>query len=471
MNDRARPPIPGRRPLVVGAARSGLAAARLLAGAGAEVRVCDAQPAAQRPDAARALGTLGVEVVWGRDGPDLLEGRDLVVWSPGIAATHPLARAARLAGVPLLSELEIGWRASRAPFVCITGTNGKSTTADLTGALLRGAGRVVEVCGNIGRAVCDVAPSVPPDGVVVAEVSSFQLETVDRLKPFVAVWLNLTPDHLDRHGDLATYAAMKRRLFECQDGGDVAVWNADDPQVMARRIPHGTPAAPMALTFSIRTPVSRGAFLDADRIALAGDGGAHALMPVSELRLRGRHNHANVLAALSATLPFDPGPEAVRTVLRAYAGLEHRLEPVAIIEGVEFINDSKATNLQSLEVALDSFDHPVVLIAGGRDKGQDFSPLAAHVARTVAHVVLIGEGAERIAAAWPSVPQTRVATLEAAVDTAFLLANRPGAEARGARTVLLSPGCASFDMFQDFEDRGRRFKAEVERLRHQGVAS
>ena len=244
MNDRARPPIPGRRPLVVGAARSGLAAARLLAGAGAEVRVCDAQPAAQRPDAARALGTLGVEVVWGRDGPDLLEGRDLVVWSPGIAATHPLARAARLAGVPLLSELEIGWRASRAPFVCITGTNGKSTTADLTGALLRGAGRVVEVCGNIGRAVCDVAPSVPPDGVVVAEVSSFQLETVDRLKPFVAVWLNLTPDHLDRHGDLATYAAMKRRLFECQDGGDVAVWNADDPQVMARRIPHGTPAAP-----------------------------------------------------------------------------------------------------------------------------------------------------------------------------------------------------------------------------------
>ena len=471
MTDATRHPIPGRRPLVVGAARSGLAAARLLAQRGAEVLVCDALSAAERGDAARTLEALGIAAAWGQDGPELLEGRDLVVWSPGIPVTHRLARAARVAGVPVLSELEVGWRASLAPFVCITGTNGKSTTADLTGALLRGCGRTEEVCGNIGRPVCDAAPAVPPHGVVVAEVSSFQLETVDLLKPFVAVWLNLTPDHLDRHGDFATYAAMKRRLFERQDGGDVAVWNADDPEVMARRIPEGAPAAPMALTFSTRGPVTRGASLEGGRIVLSGDGGGRALMSVDELMLRGAHNHANVLAALCALMPFDLPDEGLREVLRGYAGLEHRLEPVATIEGVEFVNDSKATNVQSLEVALDSFDRPVILIAGGRDKGQDFTPLADQVKRTVACAVLIGEGAGRMADAWRGVPIVQAPSLEAAVDAAFLQAIKPGPGVRAATTVLLSPGCASFDMFQDFEDRGRQFKAQVERLRHQGVVS
>jgi UDP-N-acetylmuramoylalanine--D-glutamate ligase len=422
--------------------------------------VCDARPAAECAAAARELEDLGVEAVWGQDGPELLEGRDLVVWSPGIPVSHPLARAARAAGIPLLSELEIGWRASRAPFVCITGTNGKSTTTDLTGALARATGRPVEVCGNIGRPVCDAAPKLPADGIVVAEVSSFQLETVDALEPFVAVWLNLTPDHLDRHGDLATYAAMKRRLFEHLDGSDVAVWNADDPEVMKRRIPAGTPAAPQSLTFSVRGPVERGAFCEAGRVALAGDGGGRALMPVTELRLRGRHNVANVLAALTSVMPFDVPDAAMRDVLRSYAGLEHRLEPVGAVEGVEFVNDSKATNVQSLEVALDSFDRPVVLIAGGRDKGQDFSPLAPQVRRSVAHLVLIGEGTDRIDAAWPGPPRTRSRTLAEAVEVGFERARALGAP------VLFSPGCASFDMFQDYEDRGRRFKAEVERLRH-----
>ena len=471
MTDAPRPAIPGRRPLVAGAARSGVAAARLLAAAGAEVRVCDAGAAADRADAARMLEDMGVETVWGQDGPELLEGRDLVVWSPGIPVTHPLAQAARVAGIPLLSELEVGWRASRAPFVCITGTNGKSTTTDLTGTLARATGRPVEVCGNIGRPVCDAAPALPPEGIVVAEVSSFQLETVDALKPFVAVWLNFTPDHLDRHGDLATYAAMKRRLFERLDGGDVAVWNADDPEVMKRRIPPGTPAAPQSLTFSTRGPVERGAFAENGHLALAGDGGGRALMPAAELRLRGRHNLSNALAALAGVMSFDVPEAALREVLRSYAGLEHRLEPVATVEGVEFVNDSKATNLQSLEVALDSFDAPVVLIAGGRDKGQDFAPLAPKVAEKVASAILIGEGAERMVRAWPGVLTVRVPSLDVAVDAAFLAATRPWPGRRGARTVLLSPGCASFDMFRDYEDRGRQFKAQVERLRLEGVVS
>lgn len=459
-----RMPMPGTRPLVVGAARSGLAAARLLRELGADVIVCDAQ-SAERARLAPAFAEAGLAVAWGHDGPELLEGRDWVVWSPGIRIDHPIARAARAAGLPVLSELEVAWRASSAPFLCVTGTNGKSTVTDLAGALLRGAGRTVEVCGNIGRAACEAAPRTPPDGAVVAEVSSFQLETVDRLEPKVAVWLNLTPDHLDRHGDFTTYGAMKQRLFRRQVEADVAVWNADDPEVMRRRIPPGTPSSPSASYFSIESPVEDGAYAAGPAMMLAEGGRATPLLDAPEMRLRGRHNLANALAAVAAVRPLGATPESMRRVLREYPGLEHRLEPAGVVEGVEFINDSKATNVASLEVALRSFDHPVVLIAGGRDKGQDFRPLATLVRRAVSHLVLIGEGADRIAEAWTGVPESRAETLAAAVRRAFERARENG------RTVLLSPGCASFDMFQDYEDRGRRFKAEVERLAQEGVVS
>src|SRR5439155_19187312 len=221
-----RHPLPGRRPLVMGAGRSGLAAARLLVRHGVAVRVCDARGGAALEDSARDLRGLGVEVQLGADGPSQLEGCDFVIWSPGIALTHPLAVAALAAGIPVLSELELGSLASQAPLVCVTGTNGKSTTTDLVGALIRATGREVEVCGNIGRAICEVAERVGPTGLLVTEVSSFQLETVQRLKPFIATWLNLTPDHLDRHGDLERYGAVKQRLFARQDEGDYAVWNA-----------------------------------------------------------------------------------------------------------------------------------------------------------------------------------------------------------------------------------------------------
>ncbi|OGF16497.1 MAG: UDP-N-acetylmuramoylalanine--D-glutamate ligase [Candidatus Eisenbacteria bacterium RBG_16_71_46] len=453
----ARHPLPGTRPLVVGAARSGLAAARLLRAHGLAVRVCDARAAAERPEAARDLEALGAETRWGRDDPALLEGRDFVVWSPGIPVAHPTAAAARAAGLPLLSELELGFLAAHAPLVCVTGTNGKSTTTDLVGAILRAAGREVEVCGNIGRALCDVAESVGPTGLLVVEVSSFQLETVDRLKPFVATWLNLTSDHLDRHHDFETYGALKQKLFARQGEGDYAVRNADDPEVVRRRAGAATP-----LAFSRRGPVDEGAWLEAGEIALAWRGGTERVLPSRELRLRGPHNLANALAALATTLPLEVAPELLRRTLRSYAGLEHRLELVAVVEGVQFVNDSKATNVGSLEVALASFDDPVVLIAGGRDKGQDFAPLLETVRRRTRLVVLIGEGAERITTAWPGVPVRRAATLAEAVDLGFDAARAQ--VAAGGRVVLLSPGCASFDMFSDFEDRGRRFKAEVTRL-------
>ncbi len=456
-----RHPLPGVTPLVVGAARSGLAAARLLHRHGARVRVCDQRYAAEAAETASALTALGIEAVWGRDDPSLLEGRDLVVWSPGIPESHAIAVAARERGIRVISELELAFLAAHAPLICITGTNGKSTTTDLIGALVLAAGREVEVCGNIGRAACEVAETVGAAGLLVVEVSSFQLETVDRLRPFVATWLNLTPDHLERHGDFATYGALKQRLFARQEESDWGVWNADDPEVMAR-----VGGRASRLEFSLARPVAEGAFVHEGRITLAWRGGVEPLLPVRELRLPGRHNLANVLAALASVLPLEIARDTLREVLRTYGGLEHRLEPVATVDGVRFVNDSKATNTDSLTVALESFDEPVVLIAGGRDKGQDFAPMAPLVGRKVARLVLIGEGAERIAAAWSAVPATRAASLAEAVDLAYDAARRAG-----AGTVLLSPACASFDMFRDFEDRGRRFKAEVERLRAAGVAS
>jgi len=341
--------------------------------------------------------------------------------------------------------------------VCVTGTNGKSTTTDLIGALVRAAGRECAVCGNIGRAVCEVAEQVSPAGLLIVEVSSFQLETVERLRPFIATWLNLTPDHLDRHRDLDHYGGLKQRLFRRQEETDYAVWNADDPEVMARRSGGGSP-----LAFSIRGPVDPGAYVADGAFHLAWRGGTERVLGTVELRLRGAHNLANVAAALATTLPLEIAPATLRAVLREYPGLEHRLESVATVEGVEFVNDSKATNVDSMTVALESFPQPVVLIAGGRDKGQDFTPLAELVRRRVRHAVLIGEGAGRIASAWSGVAQSRAGTLAQAVDLAFELARRAGG---GPAVVLLSPGCASFDMFEDFEDRGRRFKSEVGRLK------
>jgi len=453
-------PLPGDHALVAGAARSGIAAARLLRRHGLAVTLCDRRSEDSAPAAARALASDGVRCVWGRDDAGLLAGHDFVVWSPGFALDHPLAMAARAADVPLIGELELGFRAARAPLVCVTGTNGKSTTTDLVGALLRVAGREVAVCGNIGRAICEVAESVSPAGLLVVEVSSFQLETVDRLHPTIATWLNLTPDHLDRHGSLAAYGAMKQRLFARQTEEDWAVLNADDPEVISRRTGAGTAAA-----FSVAHPVDEGAFCEDGTLVLARRGGRERLLPRAELRLPGPHNLANALAALATVLPLEPGNEALRRVLREYAGLEHRLEPAGEVNGVRFVNDSKATNTDSMRVALQSFATPVVLIAGGRDKGQDFKPLGGLVRTAVRHLVLIGEGAGAMAAAWPGVPQQRAATLADAVRMAYEAALPVGA------TVLLSPGCASFDMFQDYEDRGRRFKEEVARLTVGGVTA
>jgi len=302
----------------------------------------------------------------------------------------------------------------------------------------------------------------------VVEVSSFQLETVDRLRPSIATWLNLTPDHLDRHGSLEAYGAAKQRLFERQTEEDWAILNADDREVSGRRTGAGQPAE-----FSVERPVDEGAFHEDGWLVLARRGGRERLMPRADVRLPGPHNLANVLAALATVLPLEPSPALLRGVLREYAGLEHRLEPAGELHGVRFVNDSKATNTDSLRVALQSFPGRVVLIAGGRDKGQDFRPLADLVRRHVRRLVLIGEGAERMSRAWADVPQERAASLADAVRAAYEAARAAAAEggAGSGAVVLLSPGCASFDMFRDYEDRGRRFKEEVMRLAGRGVTA
>jgi len=461
-----RHPLPGTRALVVGAARSGVAAARLLKRHGLTVTICDRRPESEVGAAATALAADGVTCAWGRDDAGLVDGHEFLVWSPGIPIEHPVAVAARAAGRPVIGELELGYRASRAPFVCITGTNGKSTTTDLVGALLRAAGREVEVCGNIGRALCEVAERVSPTGLLVVEVSSFQLETVDRLRPSIATWLNLTPDHLDRHRTLAAYGSLKQRLFARQTEEDWAILNADDPEVAARRAGDGA-----ASEFSVARPVDEGAFFEDGAVMLSRRGGHERLMRRDEVLLPGPHNLANVLAALATVLPLEPSADVLRQVLRSYRGLEHRLEPAGEVAGVRFVNDSKATNTDALRVALQSFPEPVVLIAGGRDKGQDFRPLAPLVQRAVRHLVLIGEGADTLAKAWPEVRQERAATLAAAVRAAWEAARGAPAGGGTGATVLLSPGCASFDMFRDYEDRGRRFKEEVARLAAKGVTA
>ncbi len=442
-------PVPGRAALVAGAARSGIAAARLLRRHGVDVVLADRRPEVEWPDGARALADEGVMCAHGREDVALLEGRDLVVWSPGWPIDHPIARTALERAIPLISELELGFLAAQAPLIGVTGTNGKSTTTDLIGALVRAAGREVAVCGNIGRAICEVAEQVGPQGMLVAEISSFQLEAVDRLRPHIGVWLNLTPDHLDRHGDLATYGAMKARLFARQGADDWAVGNADEPAVMSRLSGEAG-----RLSFSTKGPVADGAFAENGELWLAWRGGRERLLARDEVKLPGPHNVSNVLAALTAVLPLELPPDTLRHVLREYGGLAHRLEPVGEGRGVRFINDSKSTNTESLRVALQSFEEPVVLIAGGLDKGQDFQPLRSLVRERVRQLVLIGQGAEALEAAWRGTPAARADSLGEAVRMAAEAASPSG-------VVLLSPGCASFDMFRDYEDRGRRFKDEV----------
>jgi UDP-N-acetylmuramoylalanine--D-glutamate ligase len=413
-----RPPLPPGPWLVVGLARSGRAAVEVLEARGERVR--------------------GVDRRNGDDQPAALDGVRAVVKSPGVPAQAPVIAAARERGLSVLGEVELAWRLIANEFVAVTGTNGKTTTTELIGHIHREAGLPVAVAGNVGTALSSLVGEVAPDATVVCEVSSFQLEDAVEFAPEGAVLLNLAPDHLDRHGTFEAYTHAKLRIFAHQGNDDVAVaplnLGVEDLGGCARRVCFGD--GPQA-ELSDRA----GHLWWADE----------PLIDVEELPLRGLHNRRNAMAAAAICLARGIDPDAVRAGLRSFAGVEHRLEDVATIDGVLYVNDSKATNVDSTLVALASFDVPVHLILGGQGKGQDFEPLRAPVAERCAGVYLIGEDAGIIGAV---VGGERCETLQRALDAA-------AAAAKPGEVVLLSPACASFDQFEDFEARGRAFKEMV----------
>ncbi len=423
-----RPELPAGPYLVVGLARSGLAAAGLLANRGEEVIGVDAG----LPD----VGDLsGVEVHTAAEGVELLDRVAAVVKSPGVPKEAVVVSAARAQGVPVLGELELAWRLLDHHFVAVTGTNGKTTTTELLGHLHRCAGAPVAVAGNVGTPLASLVGTLEAGATVVCEASSFQLEDTIAFAPEVAVLLNVEADHLDRHGTLAEYTAAKLEAFARQGPPDVAVLPAAFPDPAGR---------------ALRIRFGPGGDLDDrdGRLWWRGE----ALIAHDEIRLRGAHNRHNAAAAAAACLARGMAVEAVREGLGTFTGVAHRLEEVGRRDGVLYVNDSKATNVASTLVALASFHAPVHLIMGGLGKGQDFAPLRAPVAERCAGAYLIGEDAGRIAAALER--STPCGDLERAVAGARAAA-RPG------EVVLLSPACASFDQFADFEARGEAFRSLV----------
>jgi UDP-N-acetylmuramoylalanine--D-glutamate ligase len=430
-----RPPLPPGPYLVVGLARSGTAAATALLARGADVVAVDAGT----PDVVLP-GDVAVHVA--TDGLAQLEHARAVVKSPGVPREAPVIVAARERGVPVLGELELGWRLLPNEVIAVTGTNGKTTTVELIGAIHREAGIAAAVAGNVGTPLSSLAGELAPGAVVVCEASSFQLEDAERFAPEAAVLLNATPDHLDRHGTFEDYLGAKLRVFAHQGNDDIAVAPLDlgveDLGGCARRVCFG---AGEAAELSVR----------AGQLWWAEE----PLLRVGEVRLRGAHNLLNAMAAAAVTLARGVDPDAVRGALRDFAGVEHRLEEVAVRDGVTYVNDSKATNVASTVVALAAFDVPVHLILGGQAKGQDFSALVTPVADRCAGVYLVGEDGAAIGA--------QIGTGRWCGDLEGALAAAHAAAAPG-QVVLLSPACASFDQFADYEERGRAFKELVAAL-------
>ncbi len=446
--------VKGRRVTVVGAARSGVAAAELLVRRGASVTLSDIRA---QIDGADRLRSAGVDLELGGHDPATFTGADLIVTSPGVPLHTPAIEAARAAGVPVIGELELASRWLRGRVVAITGTKGKSTTTTLTGRMLEAGGHRVLVGGNIGHALSAQVDDSTDDTIHVVEVSSFQLEATEMFRPSIAVLLNFSPDHLDRHASVAEYAGAKARIFANQRREDWAVLNAED----AATLQMAATGRAQRLLFSMRDSLAEGVVLEGDAIVRRTSAGDEPLIPVSAIRLIGRHLIDDVLAAaaVSHVLGVDAG--AMTRAVEGFGGLEHALELVVDFAGVRFVNDSKATNIEAARRAIESFGNGVVLIAGGRFKGGDFDDLRAPLCARKATVVAIGEAQPLIRAALGGhVPVHEAADMSAAVRTAF-------ASAAPGGTVVLAPACSSFDMFRDYAERGRVFKQEVNRLQEE----
>ena len=445
--------LEGKRVLVVGLARTGEVVSLFAAGYGATVTATDQKPESELSLTAQKLRGVGVKLEMGGHPPELFLEKDLIVVSPGVPRNLPLLAAARTAGVPVWSEIELAWRFLRGKLVAITGSNGKTTTTALTSHLLKTAGIETLVGGNIGTPLLSLVESSTDSTVTVAELSSFQLENIEAFRPEIGVLLNLTPDHLDRHASFEEYAAAKMQLFSHQLSRDCAVLNADDPEV-TKRMPSGQ----QVFWFSRRKRVATGAFLRDGQILFRWDGDEVPLGGRADIALRGEHNVENVLAACAAAYLAGADPGAIESGVKTFRGVEHRLEFVAEIGGVSFFNDSKATNVDAARKAIESFSGPLIVILGGQDKGSPYTPLAEPLQQRARTAILIGAAAEKLARDLsPAVPYVHAETLERAVELAMSAA-RPG------DTVLLAPACSSFDQFENYEQRGRVFKQLVGNL-------
>ena len=440
--------VENKKITVLGAARSGIAVARLLKENGAKVFVSDSAPADSKKMEAEDLERHGISFEFGKHSERVRQA-DMVVLSPGIPVASKTVQNILQAGIPVYSEIETASWFCNSPLIAVTGSNGKTTTTTLLGEMLKKQDSRSIVAGNIGEAFAGKVNKSIGEAWAAVEVSSFQLETIERFHPRIAVILNLAPNHLDRYPDYAAYVDAKMRVIMNLTEKDVIVFNGED-QLLTEKVA-ASPAAKMA--FSKRR--GSAAWCDGKKIVLRNDFN----IPVENIRLKGMHNYFNAMAASLAALEAGVSENHIRNVLQDFAGVEHRLEYVATINGIRFVNDSKATTVESLSVALQSFDGPVILIAGGKDKGSDFNRLNDVVQKHVRTAVLIGTAADKIEKAWKGiVPLEKSGSLSAAVETAFNCA-------RKGDTILLSPACASFDMFSDFEERGRQFKEIVDNLK------
>jgi UDP-N-acetylmuramoylalanine--D-glutamate ligase len=445
--------VKGKRVLVVGLGKSGVASALFLASRGARVTVSDAKSEELLRNEIPALLDRGITVETGKHGERTFRDQDLIVVSPGVPAdVAPLQHARRL-GIPVIGEIELTARFLQGHIVAITGSNGKTTTTTLTGEIIASGGRKTLVGGNIGTPAVTFVEQSSPDTWVVLEISSFQLESIESFHPHISAILNITPDHLDRHGSMENYIAAKNRIFENQTAEDFAVLNADSE--VCRKL--GAELKPQVLWFSRLHEVERGAFVRAGQIVYR-NGRDETILPISEIGLKGAHNVENVLASVTMGMAAGIEPVAIRRAVKEFRAVEHRLEYVATLRGVQYYNDSKATNVDATIKALESFPANIHLILGGKDKGCDYSELNALLRERVKRVYTIGAAAAKIESQIAGVaPVISAQTIDAAVRKAADLAVE-------GDIVLLAPACASFDQFVSYEERGKVFKELVQSL-------
>ena len=453
--------LKGKKVLVVGLGKSGLAAALFLRHQGAQVTVSDLRSAEALAKEIPGLLEEGIAVEAGGHGLMTFRRQDLIVVSPGVPLKTPELAQAKTFGLPVIGELELASRYLKGKTLAITGSNGKTTTTTLCGEILEAADFAVAVGGNIGVPVIALVEQSRPDGWSVLEVSSFQLESTQQFHPEIAVILNITPDHLDRHGTFDNYATAKERIFLSQDSSDWLVLNADDPRTVE--------AAPRASSrifwFSRSKPVAEGAYVHDGNIVFRGGKGEQpeTILPLTEIHLKGAHNVENVLAAVCATRLAGASPSAIRHAVAGFRAVEHRLEFVAKINGVEYYNDSKATNVDATTKAIESFPGNIHLILGGKDKNSDYALLNQLLRQRVKAVYTIGAAAEKIETQIRgTVPIVSAHTLKEAIQ-------RAGNQAVPGDVVLLAPACSSFDQFDSYEHRGRVFKDIVLERRGLGI--